>query len=79
MIDLDKKSQSLLQQMGPEASKYLFNHLQAGEHPNYPDGKVDDTHFSEFGARKMAQIVLAEIKSLKLSLAEYIYKPQQKK
>ncbi len=40
MIDLDLKSQALLQLMGPEASKYLFNHLQAGEHPNYPNGKL---------------------------------------
>ena len=72
LIDLDKKGQALMQQMGVEASKYLFNHLQPGEHPNYPGGKVDDTHFSEMGARKIAQIVLAEIKNLKLELADHI-------
>ena len=79
LIDLDLKSQALLQQMGADASKYLFNHLQPGEHPNYPGGKIDDTHFSELGARKMAQIVLAEIKSLKLDLATHIYQPLVKK
>ncbi|MDB5208871.1 MAG: rhamnogalacturonan acetylesterase [Flavisolibacter sp.] len=79
LIDLDLKSQALLQQMGADASKYLFNHLQAGEHPNYPGGKIDDTHFSELGARKMAQIVLAEIKALKLELATHIYQPPVKK
>ena len=73
LIDLDKKSQALLQQFGPENSKLLYNHLQPGEHPNYPDGKIDDTHFSELGARKMAEIVLHEIKSLKLPLADHIY------
>jgi len=78
LIDLDKKSQQLLQQMGPEASKYLYNHLAAGEHPNYPDGKTDDTHFSELGARKMAEIVLAEIKNLNLELAGRIYQPAVK-
>lgn len=78
LIDLDAKSQALLQQMGTEASKYLFNHLQPGEHPNYPEGKIDDTHFSEMGARKMAEIVLAEIKALKLPLAEHIYQPSKK-
>jgi len=72
LIDLDIKSQALLQQMGVEDSKYLFNHLQPGEHPNYPEGKIDDTHFSELGARKIAQIVLAEIKNLKLELADHI-------
>ena len=78
LIDLDKKSQQLLQQLGVETSKYLFNHLEPNEHPNYPDGKKDDTHFSELGARKMAQIVLAEIKNLKLELAAHIYKPAAK-
>ncbi|HYE54043.1 MAG TPA: rhamnogalacturonan acetylesterase [Chitinophagaceae bacterium] len=72
LIDLDKKSQELLQEFGVENSKLLFLQLQPGEHPNYPEGKVDNTHFSELGARKIAQIVLAEIRSLKLDLAERI-------
>lgn len=72
LIDLDAKSEELLQQLGPEASKYLFNYLTPGENPNYPGGKQDDTHFNELGARKIAEIVLAEIKNLKLGLAEHI-------
>jgi lysophospholipase L1-like esterase len=72
LIDLDKESKALLQTMGVENSKFLYNHLQAGENPNYPDGRADDTHFSEFGARKMAQIVLADIRALKLELTERI-------
>lgn len=79
LIDLDRKSQALLQQLGPETSKLLYNHLQPGEHPNYPDGKTDDTHFSELGARKMAEIVLAEMKELKLPLTDHIYQPAVKK
>jgi lysophospholipase L1-like esterase len=72
LIDLDEKSMLLFQQLGPESSKYLFNYLIPGEHPNYPDGKQDDTHFSELGARKIAEIVLEQIRSLKLELAERI-------
>ena len=79
LIDLDKRSQALLQTLGVESSKLLFNHLQPGEHPNYPDGKVDDTHFSELGARKMACIILAEMKSMKLELSNHIYSPALKK
>jgi lysophospholipase L1-like esterase len=78
LIDLDKKSQELLHQFGAENSKLLYNHLKPAEHPNYPDGKADDTHFSELGARKMAEIVLQEIKNLKLGLADHIYKPTKK-
>ena len=74
LIDLDKKSQALLQQLGAENSKFLFNHLQPGEHPNYPEGKIDDTHFNELGARKMAELVLEGIKELHLQLTDRITK-----
>lgn len=79
LIDLDKKSQVLLQEMGPENSKWLYNYLDANEHPNYPEAHKDDTHFSELGARKMAEIVLAEIRNLHLELANRITKPSVKK
>jgi len=76
LIDLDEKSMALLQQMGPDNSKWLYNYLAAGEHPNYPNGHRDDTHFSELGARKMAELVLAEIKEQHLELAGRIVKPK---
>jgi lysophospholipase L1-like esterase len=78
LIDLDQKSQELLQQFGPETSKLLFLQLAPGEHPNYPGGKDDNTHFSELGARKMAQLVYAEIKNLNLDLANRFVKPESK-
>lgn len=72
LIDLDQKAQQLYQQLGPEGSKLLFNHLEKGEHPNYPNGKIDDTHFNELGARKIAQIILKDIRVLLPELAERI-------
>lgn len=75
VIDLDTKSRELLQSYGEEESKLLFLQLERGEHPNYPEGKDDNTHFSELGARKIAQLILNEIKNLKLELAERIVKP----
>ena len=78
LIDLDEKSKILLQAYGPETSKYLFNYLEPNEHPNYPDGQKDNTHFSELGARKMAELVLADIRSLHLELANRIIKPKTK-
>jgi lysophospholipase L1-like esterase len=78
LIDLSEKAKALYQQLGPDASKYLFNYLVPGEHPNYPEGKQDDTHFSELGARKIAELVLAEIKNLKLELADRIFVPVTK-
>lgn len=74
LIDHDKISKELLQQFGVENSKLLFLQLQPGQHPNYPNGKDDNTHFNELGARLMAQLVLNEIRAMKLELAERIVK-----
>jgi lysophospholipase L1-like esterase len=79
LIDMDEKSKALLQQFGAENSKWLFMQLQPGEHPNYPDGRNDNTHFNELGARLMAQLVLNEIKELKLDLAKRIINNSVKK
>jgi hypothetical protein len=68
----------LLQQFGPEDSRYLFMQLKPGEHPNYPDGRNDNTHFSQFGARKIAQLVLKDIVALHLDLAGRIVQPAKK-
>ena len=67
-IDLNKKSQQLLQELGPEKSKLLF--LALGENPYYPKDEEDITHFNALGARKIAEIVLAELKALKFKWAE---------
>jgi lysophospholipase L1-like esterase len=58
VIDLDTKSRELLQDFGPENSKLLFMQLDSLEHPNYPAGQKDNTHFNDYGARMMAQLVL---------------------
>ncbi|ELZ27353.1 lipolytic protein G-D-S-L family [Halogeometricum pallidum JCM 14848] len=68
LIDADERSRSLLRELGPEESKSLYNHLSPGEHPNYPDGVTDDTHFSEYGARRMAELVLDGVEELNLGL-----------
>jgi lysophospholipase L1-like esterase len=78
-IDLDEKSRMLYQQFGEANSKFLFLQLQAGEHPNYPDGKTDNTHFSEMGARLIAQLVLKELKKLNIELTDRVVIPPVKK
>lgn len=79
LIDLDTKSREMYQQLGKDDSKLIFNQLKPGEHPNYPDGKEDNTHFNELGARLVAQIVLNEIRNMKIDdLVQRIYMPAKK-
>jgi lysophospholipase L1-like esterase len=73
-IDLDVRSKALLESLGPEQSKSLFVWLEPGESLNYPDGIQDDTHFSEYGAKQMAQLVIEAIEQLRLPLSAYIVK-----
>ena len=79
LIDLDQKSMELYQKFGEGNSKLLFLQLEPGIHPNYPDGKTDNTHFNELGAREIAQLVLREIRLLNLGLVDHIVKPIVKK
>ncbi|MNK33664.1 Rhamnogalacturonan acetylesterase RhgT [compost metagenome] len=74
LIDLDKESMALLQKMGVENSKLLFNKLEPGQNPNYPAGVDDNTHFNEYGARRMAELVLLELRKMNLELANRIVK-----
>ena len=74
-IDLDEKSKALYQQFGADNSKWLFMQLDPGEHPNYPEGRNDNTHFNELGARKIAEIVLNEIEKMPIDLAKHVRPP----
>lgn len=78
-IDLDEKSRALYHLFGPDNSKLLFLQLQPGEHPNYPEGKNDNTHFNELGARLIAQLVLKELRALNIELTKRIIIPPVKK
>jgi len=72
VIDLDERSRELVQQFGPKWSKVLYMQIDSLENPHYPFGRRDNTHFNEYGARRMAELVLAEIRKQKLELAERI-------
>jgi len=75
LFDMDKITQQLYLRFGVDNSKLLFLQLKPGEHPNYPDGKEDNTHFNELGARLLAQLVLDEIRKQVPGLVDRIIKP----
>lgn len=74
MIDMHRKSEQLIREMGEERSKALFNYVEPG-HVNYPNGNKDDTHFSPAGAKKMAALAVAGLTELKLDLSKHIILP----
>ena len=77
LIDHTKKSKALLRELGPEDSKVLYNHLEPGQHPNYPDGREDDTHFNNYGARRMAELALDGLQELDLDLVQRVVNSEE--
>jgi len=75
VVDLDTRSRELLQEFGKDNSRVLFMELDSLENPHYPSGSHDNTHFNEFGARKIAELVWKEMKRLHLELADRVRMP----
>ena len=74
MIDMHQKTTALLSLFGEAASSALFLQLPPGENPNYPMGIQDNTHFSPFGARIVASLVLEGLREAKLGISGHIRK-----
>ncbi|TDO22791.1 rhamnogalacturonan acetylesterase [Pedobacter duraquae] len=79
VIDLDRLSRELFDQLGPDRTKMLFMQIEPGINPIYPEGQKDNTHFNELGARRIAELVLHEMQAQKLTLANFMYKPKTEK
>jgi len=58
MIDLQKISESWINNLGNENSKEMFLWTEPNE--RFPEGRKDDTHLSEKGANEVAQKALEE-------------------
>jgi lysophospholipase L1-like esterase len=72
LIDLNKKTASLIQSLGPEESKKLFLNVEPGEYTKLPEGKHDDTHLNAYGATKVAELAAQSIKELNLPITKYL-------
>lgn len=71
-IDLQWLTEKLELAYGPRKSRSLHLHYKPGEHQYYPEGKEDDTHLSEKGARLVAILALQEIARQDLELKKHI-------
>lgn len=72
LVDLSASSRAYLDEIGSEAAKAVFLHVDPGVFPNRPAGTVDDTHFQEYGAIQMARLVAQGISTLDIPLADEI-------
>lgn len=73
LIDLQKLTEEWVNSLGDEPSKEYF--LWTYPDTKFPEGRKDDTHLSEKGARKVAQLALKECIRQNLPFANLIKLP----
>lgn len=56
LIDMHTSSKKVIEQHGVEGSKKIFMNVAAGIYPKFPKGIEDNTHFTAYGARLMANL-----------------------
>ena len=56
LIDMHASSQIVIEQHGVEGSKKIFMNVAAGIYAKFPKGIEDNTHFTAYGARLMANL-----------------------
>lgn len=62
LIDMYEKSKKALISIGKKNSIQLFLHVEKGESPIFPEGRVDNTHFREKGALLMDSLFMEGLK-----------------
>jgi DNA sulfur modification protein DndE len=74
LLEMHRKSENLIVDAGVEGSKKIFLWIEPGKYKSLPEGKQDNTHFSEYGASRMAELAIEEMKRLKLGVIRYLTK-----
>ena len=69
LIELEKASFALFQDLGVEGTKEVFCHVPAGG-KNYPDGLQDNSHLQERGAVRIAALFMALLRREPLEMGE---------
>ena len=74
LIDMHALSQKLIENQGEEASKDVFMHYTSGIYSKFPNGIVDNTHLSNYGAKLMASLVAESLMAQSLPLRNWLKK-----
>lgn len=72
LLELTTATEKLLQQLGPESSKRLFDWIPAAEFSERPKGLEDDTHFNAYGASRVCDLAIVEIEARIPELAAHL-------
>ena len=69
LCDLKRDSRELYLRLGEEKTAELFVRLAPGEHPDFPEGHDDKTHFNAYGAKVICGLVAEEMRRIPMCAA----------
>lgn len=72
LIDLKKITEKWVNELGDEPSKAMF--LWTEPNDQFPEGRKDDTHLCENGAKEIARLATEECKKQNLAFAKHLIK-----
>jgi pectinesterase len=72
LLDLEAETRKMILQLGPEGSIPLFMIFPAGAIPQLPQGRTDNTHLRESGARRVAEIAVRDLKEIAPALKDVL-------
>jgi lysophospholipase L1-like esterase len=72
LLDLNRRSEELVQRMGPQRSKQLFKWTEPGDYPEQKESFKDDTHLNAFGASRICDLAVGELKAKIPDLAKWL-------
>ena len=72
LIDMNVLTSALVMFLGDEASKALYFHVKAGDHPKITADRQDDTHLREAGAVAYAHLFAGELARQRIPLAKWL-------
>lgn len=72
LVDLNVQTRAMLLDEGVEGSADLYMQIEPGAYANLPEGKDDNTHLQVRGARRVAEMFVAEVRRQALPLARYL-------
>ncbi|MBN1554296.1 MAG: rhamnogalacturonan acetylesterase [Phycisphaerae bacterium] len=72
LLDLEKQSRKLVRKLGPRLSKKIYLWIDPKEYKSLPKGKSDDTHLGPYGASRICDLAVEEIKTAAPDLAKWL-------
>lgn len=72
LLEMNRLTSELEEGHGPEGSKRLHLWIAPGVYLRQPEGYQDDTHYSGYGAERVAALAVQEIIRLGLPLADWL-------